>query len=165
MATISGGKKELEKFMEQQVIAWLKKVQLKLPEYLREFIFSEYYDQYQPTDLYERQYRIIEAIMVSSIVKTGNTYTISIYLDPDKVSYDPSIWYDTRFKSWGWIKGDEAEDVFNLMSNGIHGTYENGQTQGRFWEAFVDSINHGGIYDLFENFKKYLGGKGVLTIG
>lgn len=165
MATQTGGQKELEKYMEQKIIAWLTIMQANLPEYLREFIFSEYYDQYQPTDLYERQYRIISAIMTSSIVKVGNTYSISIYLDPDKVSYDPSLWYDTRLKSWGWIKGDKAEDVFDLMADGIHGTFENGQTQGRFWDAFVESINHGGIYDLFEDFKKYLGGKGVLTIG
>lgn len=164
MATNVGGMKELNAFMEKKMLLWLTKVQAQLPQYLEKFIYSEYYDQYQPTDLYERQYRIIEAIMVSSIKKVGNTYTISIYLDPNKVSYDPSLWYDTRLNSWGVINGDTSEDVFNLMANGIHGTIENGQTEGRFWEAFVESVNHGGIHDLFEDFKRYLGGKGILNI-
>jgi hypothetical protein len=40
----------------------------------------------------------------------------------------------------------------------------NGQTEGRFWEAFLDSVDAGGIYDLFEDFKRYLSKNGVLSI-
>jgi hypothetical protein len=89
---------------------------------------------------------------------------MSIYLDPSAVSYDPSVWYDKRSGSWNYIEGDTSEDVFNLMANGIHGSIENGQTEGRFWEAFLDSVGAGGIYDLFEDFKRYLGKNGVLSI-
>lgn len=155
---------ELNKIIEQQIKSWLVETGQKLHKYLEEFIQTEYYDQYTPSSLYERQYRIIDAIMVTSVTKVGNTYSLSIYLDPTKVSYDPSIWYDTRYQSWGWIKGDTPEDVFNLMAEGIHGTIENGQTEGKFWETFLESIDHGGVYDLFENFKRYLGDKGILTI-
>ena len=160
----SGGKKELEKFMETQIINWLTKISNELPKYLEEFIYSEYYDKYKPTEWYERQYRIIDAIMVSKIVKIGNAYSISICLDPSKASYYPSIWYNTRNGSWNYIKGDSSEDVFNLMANGIHGAIENGQTDGRFWESFVESVNHGGIHDIFEDFKKHLKGTGLNVI-
>lgn len=165
MATTYGkNMNDLNKFLEQKIIAWLTSIGEKLPEHLKEFMESEYYDQYKPTDWYERHYRIMEAIMVSSIIKSGNTYSLSIYLDPSKVSYDPAVWYNQRNGSWNYIKGDTSEDVFNLMANGIHGAIENGQTEGRFWDTFLESIGHGGMYDLFEDFKKYLGGKGILTI-
>jgi hypothetical protein len=162
--TIGRNMNDVEKYIESKIIAWLTKVGQQLPIYLKEFIQSEYYDQYAPSPLYDRKFRIMEAIMVTSIKKIGNTYTMSIYLDPSAVSYDPSVWYDKRSGSWNYIKGDTSEDVFNLMANGIHGSIDNGQTDGRFWEEFLDSVGAGGIYDLFEDFKRYLGKNGVLSI-
>jgi hypothetical protein len=156
--------KELEKMIEKQIVNWMVSIGKKLPKYLEEFIHSEFYDQYEPSDLYDRKYRIIEAITVTSVKKQGDTYTLSIYLDPSKVSYDPSIWYDRKLGTWNYIKGDTSEYVFNLIANGIHGDAEFGETDGRFWETFLDSIDAGGIYDIFDDFKKWLGNKGILTI-
>jgi hypothetical protein len=165
MATVYGkSMADLGKFMEKQIISWLIETGDKLHGYLKDFIYSEYYGQYIPSEYYERQYRIVDAITVTSIKKVGNTYYLEIYLDPSKVSYDSSVWYDKGAGTWNYIKGDTSEDVFNLIANGIHGWEENSQTSGRFWESFLESIGHGGIYDLFEDFKKSLNGKGLLTI-
>lgn len=165
MAIIYGkNMNDLQKYMEKQIVTWLKSIGEKLPVYLEEFIMSEYYNQYTPSDLYERKYRIIESITVTSVKKVGNEYILEIYLDPSKVSYTPSIWYDRGSSSWNYIKGDTSEEVFNLIANGIHGSPEFGQTEGRFWESFLDSIGANGVYDIFENFKKYLNGRGILTI-
>jgi hypothetical protein len=50
-----------------------------------------------------------------------------------------------------------------MIANGIHGSESFGVTEGRFWDSFLESID-GGIYDIFEDFKKWLGDKGILTI-
>lgn len=158
---------DVKKSLKQQMYNWLVDQQKSLPKYLEEFIYSKFYDQYTPTDLYERQYRIISAITVSSIVETANGYMLSIYLDPNKVSYDPSIWgfHDSHGKiAWSYIPGDDPMTVFNNMAKGIHGYIGEPippQTPGRFWESFVDSVNHGGIYDIFNSFKKSLRKKGL----
>ena len=156
--------KELEKYMEHKIITWLTSIGQELNEYLKEFIYSEYYDQYKPTEWYDRKYRIISAIMVSSIKKVGKAYELSVYLDPTKVSYDPAVWYDKSSGSWGYIMGDAPEDVFNLIANGIHGSAEFGQTEGRFWDTFIESIDKGGVYDIFEDFKRYLINSGLMVI-
>lgn len=162
---ISNNMKELRNMVEQQlIIKWMQNLSIKLPEYLKEFIMSEYYGQYVPSEYYERHYRIIDAITVTSIKKIGNTYEMSIYLDPSKVSYDPAVWYDKKNNSWNYIKGTPSKDVFDLIAQGIHGSPEFGQTDGRFWDSFLDSVGHGGIYDLFEEFEKYLNGKGLLSL-
>jgi len=151
------GLNELESYMIKKIIDWYKAMQLNLPKYLKEFIYSEYYDKYQPSELYERQYRIIDAIMVSNIMVSGKTVSMEIYLDPDRAKYDPSIWYNQGTGLWTPIQGDTAETVFDNIRNGIHGDESIAVTEGDFWQSFVDSVNHGGIYDLFVDFKKYLG--------
>ena len=155
--------KQLEQALEKHIIQWLTKMGDKIHDYLEEFIHTEFYNQYSPSIYYERKYRIIKAITVTSIKKKGNTYSLSIYLDPEKVSYDPSIWYDIKEDTWNYIKGDSSEYVFNLISQGIHGDESFGQTDGRFWETFLESIDAGGIYDIFEDFKKWLRDKGIMV--
>ncbi|EXG87852.1 hypothetical protein K413DRAFT_4753 [Clostridium sp. ASBs410] len=153
MATIRP--EDLNSFFLKQIINKYKELQLKLPEYLKGFIYSEFYNKYTPSDLYDRQYRIIDAIMTSSIKVSGDTVSMEIYLDPDKASYDPSIWYYPN-GAFTYIKGDDSATVFENMRNGIHGSPDFGVTDGDFWQAFVDSVSRGGIYDLFQDFKKYL---------
>ena len=80
---------------------------------------------------------------------------MEIYLDPERASYDPSIWYYPN-GSFTYIKGDDTETVFENMRNGIHGSPDFGITEGDFWRAFVDSVSLGGIHDLFLEFKNYL---------
>lgn len=112
--------------------------------------------------MYERQFRIISAIMTSKIKNIRNGYEFEIYLDPSAVSYDPSFW--TSHGVTYYKKGDDADDVFQLMSQGVHGSSEFGVTSGRFWEKFLNEIGEGGIYDIFVGFKKYVSDKCHLTI-
>lgn len=147
--------KNLDSFLLKQVVNKYKELQIKLPEYLKEFIYSEFYNKYTPSDLYDRQYRIIDAIMVSNIKVSGVTVSMEIYLDPDKASYDPSIWYYPS-GAFTYIKGDDTEEVWDNMRNGVHGSVDFGVTDGDFWQAFVNSVKHGGMYDLFQDFKRYL---------
>lgn len=145
--------------------AWMLNQQKNLPQYLEEFIMSEYYDQYSPT-MYERQYRIISAITSSEIVDIGDGYKIEIYLDPNKVSYDPSIWTYPDGSTW-YKQGDDPLTVFENMANGIHGWIGNPrpyQTEGRFWEEFLNAIGEGGVYNMFQDFMRYMNNKGYLII-
>ena len=162
MATFIKNNADLQKALKQQIYRYMVSIKEKLPVYLEEFIMSEYYDQYTPSGLYDRQYRIISAIMTSNIKDIGNGYEFEIYLDPTAVSYDPSFW--TSHGVTYYKKGDDADDVFQNMANGIHGSPEFGVTSGRFWEKFLDEIGEGGIYDIFVAFKKYLSDKCHLTI-
>lgn len=161
MATVIRSNKDLQKVLKKQLYKWMVDIKEKLPDYLEEFIMSEFYDQFTP-NMHKRQFRILEAIMTSEIRDIGNGYEFILYLDPDKVSYDPSFW--TSYGVTYYIKGDSADDVFRNMANGVHGSSEFGVTSGRFWEKFLEEIGEGGIYDIFVAFKKYLGNKCHLTI-
>jgi len=163
MTTFIKNNADLQKVLKQQIYRYMVDIKEKLPVYLEKFIMSEYYDQYTPV-MYEpyRQYRIISAIMTSSIKDIGNGYEFEIYLDPTAVSYDPSFWIShgvTYYK-----KGDSADDVFHNMANGVHGSTEFGVTSGRFWEKFLNEIDEGGIYDIFIGFKKFMRDKCHLNI-
>lgn len=162
MVTYLKNSSDIQKALKQKLYLWMCNIKERLPEYLREFIMSEYYDQYTPSSLYDRQYRILEAIMTSEIKDIGNGYEFEIYLDPTKVSYDPSFW--TSHGVTYYKKGDSADTVFRNMANGIHGYSNFGVTSGKFWEKFLNEKGEGGIYDLFVNFKQYMGNKCNLTI-
>lgn len=155
--------KELEKFLKKKLYDRLLEHQKKLPNYLEEYIRTEFYNQYTPR-IYEREERLIKAITTSKIIATGSGYALEVYLDPNKVSYDPSSWsfWDNATNSpvWTYRPGDSPMTVFSLAAEGIHGFIgENNnppQTSGRFWEEFTDSLEHGGIHDFFSGFKSYL---------
>lgn len=148
----------IQTMLKKSAYTWMCGIKEKLPEYLREFIQSEYYDAYAPSAFYDRQYRILEAIMTSEIRDLGNGYEFEIYLDAAKVSYDPSFWSSHGVTYYS--KGDDADTVFQNMAKGIPGLPES----GRFWERFLKEIGEGGIYDIFVGFKSYLGKKCHLTI-
>lgn len=154
---------QIDAYVIKMVVAKYKQLQKDLPRYLEQFIYSEFYDKYEPK-VYDRQRRIIDAIMVSNIKMSGKTISMEIYLDPSKVSYDPSTWKNPITGTISSIPGDTVEDVWELMRSGIHGSEDIAVTDGDFWQAFVDSVNHGGIYDLFVDFKKYLSSTAGLTI-
>lgn len=162
MTTFIKNNADLQKVLKQQIYRYMVIIKEKLPVYLEEFIMSEFYDQYTPSALYNRQYRIISAIMASNIKDIGNGYEFEIYLDPTAVSYDPSFW--TSHGVTYYQKGDDADDVFRNIAQGIHGSTEFGVTSGRFWEKFLNEIDEGGIYDIFIGFKKFMRDKCHLNI-
>lgn len=162
MATYIRNNADLVKAGKQLIYKQMLVLQKKLPDYLEQYIMSEYYDQYTPTGMYERQYRILLAITSSEIIDTENGYKLEIYLDPNKVSYNPSVWtYPDGATSY--IQGDDPLTVFRNISMGIHGFIGNPrpyQTEGRFWEEFLNAIGHGGTYDMFVGFKRFIASKG-----
>lgn len=162
MATVSN-MNELTKAIMTQMYVWMQKQQLLLPQYLSEFIRSEYYAKYTPSDLYDRKYRILQAIVSSDIVPIVNGYALKIYLDPTKVSYDPSIWTYPDGQTYA-IPGDDVMTVWNNMANGIHGDESFGVTDGNFWETFLNAIGQGGVYDLYRDFKTFVGTKAGITV-
>lgn len=150
---------------KKMMYAWMLNQQKNLPQYLEDFIMSEYYDQYSPT-IYDRKFRILVAITSSEIVDIGDGYKLEIYLDPNKVSYDPSIWTYPDGSIW-YRQGDDPLTVFENMANGIHGWIGNPrpyQTEGRFWEEFLNAIGEGGVYNMFQDFMKFMNNKGYLVI-
>lgn len=159
MATVSTIS-ELNSAIEKQIISGLNDIRVKLPKYLEEYIETEYYDQYQPA-MYERTKRILSAITSSKIVNTGGSYYIEVFLDPAKVSYDPSVWSYDRGSTWQYLKGDDVMTVWNNMAQGIHGDSQYEVTSGRFWQEFLKAIGAGGVYDVFINFKKHLAQSGL----
>lgn len=160
-ATYLKNNNNIKKALKRQLFTWMHDLKEKLPDYLEEFIMSEYYEQYSPV-MHERQFRILSAIMTSDIVDVGDGYEFEIYLDPDKVSYDPSFW--TSHGITYYMRGDNADAVFHNMANGIHGSKDIAVTSGRFWNEFLNEIGEGGIYDIFVDFKKYFESKCGLTI-
>lgn len=162
MANYIRNSSDLIKAGKQLIYGQMLIMQKKLPQYLKEYIMSEYYDQYSPSALYDRQYRILSAITSSEIIDTGNGYKLEIYLDPNKVSYDPSIW-SYPDGSISYMRGDDPMTVFNNIANGIHGFIGSPrpyQTEGRFWEEFLNAVGHGGVYDMFIGFKRFISSKG-----
>ena len=118
----------IQTMLKESAYTWMCGIKEKLPGYLREFIQSEYYGAYTPSTLYERQYRILEAIMTSKIRDMGNGYEFEIYLDASRVSYAPSFWSSHGVTYYR--KGDDADTVFHNMAKGIHGSPEFGVTSG-----------------------------------
>lgn len=152
----------IQTILKESAYEWICGIKEKVPVYLREFIQSEYYDAYTPSSLYERQYRILEAIMTSEVRDIGNGYEFKIYLDASKVSYNPSFWSSHGVTYYR--KGNDADTVFHNMARGIHGAPKFNITSGRFWERFLTEIGEGGIYDIFVGFKAYLERKCHLEI-
>lgn len=129
---------DINKVLEKEIYQWLAQLKNELPELLKDFIMSEYHEQNSSSALYKRQYRILNSVMSSNIKKAGNTYSMEIYLDSDKLSYDPSL--------WGAAYPSDSVDV----------------SDGWFWYTFLNSIGEGGTYDIFQKFKSYIGEKSLI---
>lgn len=126
---------ELNKFLEKIIYQWLTKLKKELPELLKDFIMSDYHVQSASPDLYKHQYQLLNSVISGNIKKNRNTYSLEIYLDPDKISDNPSI--------WGTVYPSGTVPV----------------TDSQFWYAFLNSIGEGGTYDIFLKFKSYIGEK------
>ncbi|WP_125140601.1 hypothetical protein [Clostridium transplantifaecale] len=129
---------DINKVLEKEIYQWLAQLKNELPELLKDFIMSEYHEQDSSSALYKRQYRILNSVMSSNIKKAGNTYSMEIYLDSDKLSYAPSL--------WGAAYPSDSVDVSDSW----------------FWYTFLNSIGEGGTYDIFQKFKSYIGEKALI---
>lgn len=126
---------ELNKVLEKQIYQWLTKLKKELPELLKDFIMSDYHVVSTSPELYKHQYQLLNSVLSSNIKKNRNTYSLEIYLDPDKISDNSSI--------WGTVYPSGTVQV----------------TDSQFWYAFLNSLGEGGTYDIFQKFKSFVGEK------
>lgn len=111
------------KALGRQIESSLNKMADDVVKEAKEIIWREFYQQYTPKEGgYQRTYQLLNGCMHGRVVKSGNTYSIEIYMDDStaKLGYDENHVYDV------WL--DAAA--------GWHGTVE--QTEGRYWEALRD---------------------------
>lgn len=120
----------LDAVVQKQLKSAMAGMSKQIASLAREYIHSEFYDQYSPTK-YIRTYQLIKSVTSLSPVVSGNSVTIEIKLDPSGKFY----------------KSDSAETVFALASEGKHGS-STIQTGGRFWDATVK--------DVIKNWREYL---------
>lgn len=100
---------------------------------LQEFIDSEYYDKFEP-DYYKRTYQFWK----SATVKMLKHNCGEIFMD--KFSMDYGAYWD-------------GECQLQFASRGYHGTTSI-QTEGRFWQSFVDYCEKNAVRILKEELRK-----------
>ena len=133
---------ELEKVMGGLLEEYLKYMAIRIEDVIKDFVQTEFYDQYEPVH-YERMEWILRKCTSTKVKRQGNTYNVIVYIDPEGVNYE----------------SDSPSEVWGNMANGWHGNII--QTEGRFWDATLESIGKGGSNDFFETFKMYLISKGI----
>lgn len=145
MAKIIKNMADLEKVMGKLLEEYLKRAAIEVEEIIKDFVRTEFYDQYEPK-AYERQEWILKKCTSTDVIQQGNTYSVVVYIDPEGVSY----------------ADDPALDVWGGMAEGWHGNII--QTEGRFWDATLESIDRGGVNDLLKMFRDYLAMKGFNVV-
>ena len=100
---------------------------------LQELIDSEYYDQFEPSR-YKRTYQFWESATTRMLNKTCG----EIFMDAKSMNYG-SFW--------------NGELQLLYASDGYHGSKDI-QTEGRFWEAFIDFCEKNAVKILKEELNK-----------
>jgi len=102
---------------------------------LQELIMSEYYDAFEP-EKYVRSFQFYD----SAMTKMVNNLMGEIFMDAKSMNYG-AYW--------------DGEAQLYMSAQGFHGTSEI-QTEGRFWQAFIDFCENNAIRILKEELKKVL---------
>ena len=144
--TTMGG---LENYIESKCTIAVENAAKRLQEKLVEIIESEYYDQYDPIYYIPRTY----AFLKSAVSKMLNSKTASIGIDDDYFNYEYSARY-MMFENGGGTARNVSghwtgEDQVNMAAQGYHGSTAI-QTEGRFWESFIDYCKSNAIKILKE---------------
>lgn len=100
---------------------------------LQELIDTEYYDQFEP-DYYKRTYQFWRA----ATMKMLNSNCGEIFMDKTAMNYG-DYW--------------NGECQLQFASRGYHGTTEI-QTEGRFWQSFIDYCEENAVKILKEELRK-----------
>lgn len=105
----------------------------RLLEKLQELIESEYYDQYTPKQ-YERKRQFYRSAMTKMLSKTSG----QIFMNEDAMDY-------------GQFWSGELQLLY--ASQGFHGS-EYIQTEGAFWNSFIEYCDENAVNILIEELKK-----------
>ena len=107
----------LEKYIESACEKAVENACNRLLGTLQELIDTEYYDQFEP-DYYKRTYQFWKSATTKMLTKNCG----EIFMDEDAMDYG-SYW--------------DGECQLQFASRGYHGTTAI-QTEGRFWDSFID---------------------------
>lgn len=77
--------KELQKYLEKHVELNITKIGQEVKSVLRNFILNDLYKEYTPA-MYERTNQFLEAVDVEPVKKEGNSYSVRIFINPDKIT-------------------------------------------------------------------------------
>ena len=100
---------------------------------LQELIDTEYYDQYEP-EKYRRTYQFWRSATTKMLSKNCG----EIFMDADAMNYG-SFW--------------NGELQLLYASEGYHGT-DKIQTEGRFWDSFIEYCDNNAVRILREELEK-----------
>ena len=84
MAQVFNNLKELQKYLEKHVELNIAKIGEEVKGVLRKFILDDLYGSYTPT-MYDRTNQFLEAVEVKPVKKSGNTFQVEIFINPDKI--------------------------------------------------------------------------------
>ena len=124
----------LKKAIEDICAVAIKDTCNTLLEILKDLIISEFYNEYNPK-YYERTYQFYD----SAITKMLNSCLGIIMMDESTMTYDGE---------WNGIK------QLKMAAEGFHGGY-NIQTDGRYWDEFIEYCENNVFVLLKTNLKKY----------
>ena len=100
---------------------------------LQELIDTEYYDQFEP-DYYKRTYQFWRSATTKMLTQNCG----EIFMDEDAMNYG-TYW--------------DGELQLQFASRGYHGTTAI-QTEGRFWQTFLDFCEQNAVKILKEELRK-----------
>ena len=100
---------------------------------LQQLIDTEYYDQFEP-DYYKRTYQFWKSATTKMLTQNCG----EIFMDEDAMNYG-TYW--------------DGELQLQFASRGYHGTTAI-QTEGRFWQAFLDFCEQNAVKILKEELRK-----------
>lgn len=107
---------QIEGFLNKAIETAVKNSCERLSKKLKEFISTEYYDQYNPKE-YIRTYQFLNSATTEMLTKNSGR----IYMDKDAMDY----------KEW------TGELQIHYGSLGYHGSLGI-RTDGRFWDSFAE---------------------------
>ena len=145
MATMSGGKKELEAYLLNACKQLCEFASNEVYEAIN-FFLAQYYSEWQP-QYYQRSYDMLHSAFKTTVKKVGNGYQAEVGIDYESLNdYEEATGYQ----------------VITWANNSLHGSLDVG-TDTRVWDDAMDSAINSG--QLLSDCITYLKGKGFKIIG
>jgi hypothetical protein len=124
--------KQANLIAQQVLTETSKKIQILMTEIIHEF----FYNAYSPTT-YKRTYKLLNSVTQTKMIKVGNSYQITIFLDPKKSGNYDNGGKHRYFMSESnriipvnddYPQNFDANTVFRYASMGIHGLPADGES-------------------------------------
>lgn len=119
----------MEIFMNKACTIAVENACNRLLKVLRQYIVSEYYDDFIP-EYYHRQYQFLESAMTKMI----NSTTGEVFMDASYMNYG-SYW--------------DGETQINMAARGYHGSAYI-KTEGKYWDSFMEFCEQNAVKILKE---------------